>query len=399
MEQKVRQLIQETIPILQTSGEMLIKHFYERMFKFNPELRNVFNMTNQATGKQQNALANAVLAYAQHINDPSVLINTLKTIGHKHVSLNISKEQYEIVGNHLINSIKEILGDLASEDILNAWTIAYTELADIMIEIEADLYSKNTIKKGGWIGWRQFEIFKIEAETKEIKSFYFAPLDKKEIADFKPGQYISVKTKLVHEDLEQIRQYSLSSDFNENYYRVSIKKETDANYPDGVVSNMLHNKKVGDIIELSPPSGTFYLDIQDTKPMVLISGGIGQTPLLSMLKSNQKSLQKKKTIWIHACRNEQMHAFKKEIEEIQNSSDWLKTFFYYEAMGKVDNYATEGRIDLMKIQNEILIDEAKYYICGPAQFIQHQYNVLVDLGVTKGNIFYEEFGPSLLNLN
>ena len=85
-------LIKATIPILQSSGEVLTDYFYKRMFEHNPELRSVFNMGNQANGKQKQALAGAVLAYAEHIDNPSVLIDVLKGIGNKHVSLNIQAQ-------------------------------------------------------------------------------------------------------------------------------------------------------------------------------------------------------------------------------------------------------------------------------------------------------------------
>ena len=107
-----KELVKATVPVLKASGNDLITYFYQRMLTNNPELKDIFNMANQASGKQQNALTGAVLAYAENIEDPTVLINTLKSIGNKHVSLNIQPAQYDIVGNHLIGSIKEVLGDL-----------------------------------------------------------------------------------------------------------------------------------------------------------------------------------------------------------------------------------------------------------------------------------------------
>ena len=127
MNDNQKTLIKATIPILQSSGEILTEYFYKRMFKNNPELKSVFNMGNQANGKQKHALAGAVLAYAEHIDNPSVLINVLKGIGNKHVSLNIQAEDYAIVGNHLIASIQEVLGEVATPELVEAWTcLLYT---------------------------------------------------------------------------------------------------------------------------------------------------------------------------------------------------------------------------------------------------------------------------------
>ncbi|WP_258932028.1 globin domain-containing protein [Flavobacterium oreochromis] len=239
-----KELIKATIPVLRENGVLLTKHFYNRMFTYNPELKNIFNLGNQANGRQQTALAMAVLAYAEHIENPSVLIDVLKSIGNKHVSLNITKEQYEIVGNHLIASIKEVLEESATENLLSAWAKAYWELAEIMIQIEEEMYQNNLNKKGGWKGWRSFVITRIVEESEEIKSFYLTPKDNKAIADYLPGQYITIKTHIEELGHEQPRQYSLSSSFNEKYYRISVKLEKGSNSnPDGLVSNVLHNKK------------------------------------------------------------------------------------------------------------------------------------------------------------
>ncbi|MFV5685119.1 NO-inducible flavohemoprotein [Flavobacterium sp. GB2R13] len=395
-----KELIKATLPILRTNGNDLITYFYQRMLSNNPELKNIFNMANQASGKQQNALSGAVLAYAENIENPAFLINTLKLIGNKHVSLNIQPEQYDIVGNHLIGSIKEVLGDLATTELIDAWTCAYNELAQIMIGIEAEMYQKTNNKKGGWKGWRTFIISKIVKESDEINSFYLKPEDNKEIADFYPGQYISVSTFIPELGHKQPRQYSLSSHSNNHYYRISVKKEISQNTtPDGIVSNALHNKKEGNTIEVSAPAGVFFADPEATNPLVLVSGGVGLTPMMSMVETNKNSLQKNQTVWIHSCRNENVHAFKDTIEELNNENEWLTSFVFYETLPESETNAIEGRIDLHQIKEEILIADAKYYICGPAIFIKVQYESLVALGVNRENIFYEEFGPQLLSLN
>lgn len=394
-----KELVKGTVPVLKAKGNDLISYFYQRMLTNNPELKDVFNMANQASGKQQNALTGAVLAYAENIDDPTVLINTLKAIGTKHVSLNIAAEQYDIVGNHLINSIIEILGAAATPELIEAWTCAYTELAKIMIRIEADMYQKNSLKKGGWKGWRSFVISKIVVESGEINSFYLTPEDNKEIADFFPGQYVSISTFIPELGHKQPRQYSLSSNSNNEYYRISVKKEIGQTTPDGIVSNALHDKIVGDLLQVSAPAGLFYADPEAKNPLVLVSGGVGLTPMMSMVETNKNSLQRNQTVWIHSCRNENVHAFKDTIEELNNEKTWLTSFVFYETLPETETNAIEGRIDLQQIKEEILIKDAKYYICGPAVFIKVQYQSLVGLGVSRENILYEEFGPQLLSLN
>ncbi|KDN55614.1 NO-inducible flavohemoprotein [Flavobacterium seoulense] len=394
-----KKLIKATIPILQSSGEILTDYFYKRMFQHHPELKSVFNMGNQANGKQKHALAGAVLAYAEHIDNPSVLINVLKGIGNKHVSLNIQAQDYDIVGRHLIASIQEVLGDVATAELVEAWTAAYNELAEIMINIEAEFYLKNTEKTGAWNGWRNFTIKEIVTESEEIKSFYLYPTDGKEIANYTAGQYLSIQVFVEQLGLLQPRQYSLSSAFHPNYYRISVKKETAlATQPDGLVSNTLHQMKEGDTVNVSAPAGNFSLQDNDA-PIVLISGGVGVTPLLSMLETNQKT-NKNKTIWIHGFRNASVHAFKEVVATIEEESDWLESYVFNEDLEEnSSNGIIKGRVDLEKCKEAILLENAHYYLCGPAPFIKAHYESLVGFNIDKSNIFYEEFGPQSVSLN
>ncbi|SDJ33836.1 NO-inducible flavohemoprotein [Chryseobacterium jejuense] len=399
MNTKQKELVKATVPVLKSNGTDLTKHFYTRMFKHNPELKNIFNMGNQASGKQQNALAGAVLAYAENIENPEVLINALKSIGNKHVSLNITPEQYDIVGLHLISSIKEVLGEAASPELIEAWIEAYNELAQVMISIEDEIYQSTLSKNGGWKGWREFIIAEIVEESTEIKSFYLKPKDEKAIANYLPGQFISIKTFIPSLGHEQPRQYSLSSAFSPDHYRISVKKEKNKDLPDGMVSNTLHQKNIGDEIWVSAPAGIFYADPNSEDPLVLISGGIGATPLLSMLETQKKTLQNNTIIWLHSCRDEKVHAFSDHIEDLNRNNSWLTTHIFYETVDRDSETIKKGRIDLHKMKEEILIDKAKYYICGPEAFIKAQYNSLIELGIGKENILYEEFGPQLLHLN
>jgi nitric oxide dioxygenase len=395
-----KELIKSTIPILKSAGEVLTDYFYKRMFEHNPELKSVFNMGNQSNGKQKQALAGAVLAYAEHIDNPSVLINILKGIGNKHVSLNIQADDYSIVGTHLIASIKEVLGEeIATPELVEAWTTAYNELAEIMIGIEAEFYLNSESKTGGWKGWRNFTIKEIVIESDEVKSFYLYPTDGKTIATYKPGQYLSIQVFIDNLDLLQPRQYSLSSAFNTKYYRISVKKESALDiHPEGIVSNTLHKMKVGDTVNVSAPAGNFSLQNIDS-PIVLISGGVGITPLLSMLETNQRTNQNK-TVWIHGCRNSSAHAFKEVINAMEEESDWLKTFLFNEDIDKnIGTDVIKGRVDLHYCKEAILIENAQYYLCGPAPFIKAHYESLISFNIDKSDIFYEEFGPQSFHLN
>lgn len=395
-------LIKATVPVLKENGVLLTSYFYERMFKHNPELKHVFNMGNQKSGKQQTALAMAVLAYAENIENPSVLMGVVDHIGHKHTSLDIRPEHYQIVGNHLISSIKEVLGEGATDELLEAWTIAYNQLAAIMSGHEAHIYDDKVKKSGGWTGWRPFTVKDRVNESEEITSFYLYPTDGGNIAEHLPGQYISVRLFLPELDLLQPRQYSVSNSPNGEYYRISVKKEKGSTHPDGMISNRLHDHvQVGDTIELSSPSGNFVLqNKEEGQPQVFISGGIGQTPLLAMVEDlifNKNTYQP--IVWVHGCRNERVHAFKNRLRELSAANSAFQNHLFYEQQEAENGNIKCGIVDLQQIEDKILLEDANYYLCGPAGFIRKQYEYLKQAGVDPSSIHFEEFGPASLSLN
>lgn len=164
MTQEQKELVRGTVPILREHGVSLTSYFYNRMLTGNSELKNVFNSANQQSGAQPTALAMSI-AYAEHIDNPSVLTHAVNRIANRHVSLDIRPEQYAIVGKHLLASIREVLGEAASPALIEAWGVAYNQLAGIMTGAEADLYSKSANKEGGWSSWRPFEVQKKVQES------------------------------------------------------------------------------------------------------------------------------------------------------------------------------------------------------------------------------------------
>jgi nitric oxide dioxygenase len=397
-----KSLIKATVPVLKENGLLLTDHFYKRMFKHNPELKNVFNMGNQQNSRQQTALAMAILAYAENIENPAVLMPAIDGIGQKHISLDIRPEHYLIVGKHLIASIAEVLGEAATPLILDAWEVAYNQLAQIMSGHEQKLYSKQVQKQGGWSGWKPFVVKEKIIESSEITSFHLYPADNGPVADFTPGQYISVRLFIPELNLFQPRQYSISSAPNGEFYRISVKKEVSANLnPDGIISNRLHDfVNTGDIIEVSAPAGNFTLNIKNDSPVVFISGGVGQTPLISMLENLINEGSKKHKTWIHGCRDESVHAFKDFIDYWAGEKEEIKKHIFYDQVDErsASENMYQGWVDLNLISPDVLSENAEYYICGPGAFISKHYKELLDRGIKKEAIYFEEFGPQTLVL-
>jgi nitric oxide dioxygenase len=398
-----KELVKATVPILKEHGVALTTHFYNRMFTHNPELKNVFNMGNQQSGKQQMALAMAVLNYAENIDDPSVLLAPVTQIGHKHVSLDIRPEHYAIVGKHLLASIGEVLGAGATPELIAAWGVAYGQLAAIMSGVESNLYQKAVEKVGGWTGWRPFQLREKVVESTEITSFYFYPADGGQVADFLPGQYVSVRLFLPELNLFQPRQYSLSNAPNGTYYRISVKKETGAQLrPNGMISNHLHDQvAVGDIVEMASPAGDFILNTSKQGPVVLISGGVGQTPLLSMLDYLISTNSSREIIWIHGSRDNTVHAFKEQVDELHAQQERFRRHIFYDVLDdqelQEDYYP--GIVNLGHLKESAIRPDADYYICGPAPFIKKQFQDLTAYGINREAIHYEEFGPNVLALH
>lgn len=391
MKESQKSLVLATVPVLRESGVALTTYFYQRMLKHNPELKNVFNQSHQKTGNQPQALAMAVLAYAENIHDPSVLLSVVERIAHKHTSLGIRAEQYGIVGKHLLASIKEVLGDAASDELIDAWAAAYQQLADLFIDVESKLYQASVEKAQGWTGWRPFRVRSKVAESEEITSFYLEPTDGGTLPVFKPGQYISVRVFVKETGLYQPRQYSLSQAPNEETLRISIKKESAAEHkPAGLVSNHMHGEiQQGDVIEVSAPYGEFVLNEQSERPIVLLSGGVGITPMMAMSSYLNKKDALGSVHFIHSARNPQVHAFKSVTDEFAEKG--MKVNYFYDHGANQDNGAQKAPFDLTHVLPQDFT-QADYYLCGPMAFMSHYMTQLRQLGVSETQIHAEAFG-------
>jgi nitric oxide dioxygenase len=398
-----KEFITATVPVLKENGVLLTRHFYNRMFTHHPELRNMFNMGNQETGKQQTALALAVLAYAENIADPMVLLPVVDRIGHKHVSLDIRPEHYSIVGRHLIASIREVLGESATPGIIDAWTAAYNQLAALMSGHESELYQHKADAEHGWTGWRPCFIRSKVGESDEITSLYLYPSDGGQVLKHLPGQFLSLRTFLPQLHLKQSRQYSISSAPDENFYRISVKREAGRdNGSEGLISNYIHNVLAeGDIVDITAPSGNFTLDGAIAGPVTLISGGVGLTPLLSMLQGLVKRNYEYPIHWLHGCRGENVHAFKTEVDLITAGNPHIIQSVFYNEPTSAQRSAgiLQGHLSIDALEALKLDPAGHYFICGPAVFIDKQFRDLLSRGIQKDRIYFEEFGPQLLNLN
>ncbi|GED68472.1 flavohemoprotein [Brevibacillus reuszeri] len=400
LSQQTIDVIKSTVPVLEVHGTAITKRFYEMMFAKHPELLDIFNHVNQKQGRQQTALANAVYAAALHIDNLEAILPVVKQIGHKHRSLGILPEHYPIVGENLLAAIKDVLGDAATDEIIQAWADAYGVIADAFISVEAQMYEQACEQPGGWADFREFVVQRKVAESDVIHSFYLVPKDGRQIAAYEPGQYVSVKVDIPGEKNTHIRQYSLSDAPGNSYYRISVKRE-DAlgDKPAGKVSVYLAEKiGKGDVLLLSAPAGDFTLDQEDKRPLVLISGGVGLTPMISMLTESLKKNPERSVTFIHAAQNGNLHAMKDAVEGLAMRHPQLTYYWCYEKPTDQDRenkaFHKEGYVELPWLQSVITQKESSYYFCGPVPFMKAMNRALKEWEVPAADIHYEFFGPA-----
>lgn len=388
-----RPYIDASVPVLRQHGLTITKLFYENLFAAHPELTRIFNMGNQANGAQQQSLASAVFAYAANIGTPDALGPVVQRIVHKHVSVGIRAEHYPIVGHHLLGAISATLGEAATPALLDAWKEAYNSLATLLIKVEAEMYSTAGVEPGET---RPMQVTEVVRESANVLSIRMIPADATPLPDFTPGQYVSVAVDLAN-GRRQLRQYSLSDKPGIGSYRISVKREDAADgVPGGEISNWLHaNVQVGTILHLTHPFGEFTPDTESAGPLVLLSGGVGVTPMVSALKRVAEVNPQRRVIFAHAARDAAHHALRAEVEALKAVMPNLSVLSFYEDKGDAQN-AIAGRMDVSRLP-AWPVEQGEVYLCGPHKFMQAQWLGLLYRGVPAARLHREVFGPELLD--
>lgn len=405
-------IVKSTVPVLAQHGETITTKFYHDMIEANPSLRNMFNNTHQATGHQARALAGALYAYAANLDDLGKLGPAVELICHKHASLNVKPEHYAIVGEFLLKTMKDVLGEAATDGLLDAWGAAYWQLANVMIQKETQMYQTTSY----WPEWQDLRIARKEKESEDITSFYLEPVDAAfELPIFKPGQYVSVNVFVEELDggVWQARQYSLSDAPGKPYLRISVKREPGIEIGEpkhmthaGYLSNMLHDKKdVGDVLKLSHPFGDFFFEDEDDKdavekaPVVLLSAGVGLTCLMSILNTLVGQGRPRPVTWIQGSRDSTVRSFKRHVDELAAGNKNLHRFYFSSspAEGEVEgqDYDIRGRVELDRVDKKWLFTDNKktqYFTCGPRQFMVDVARKLKSFGVESERVHMELFG-------
>lgn len=246
-------------------------------------------------------------------------------------------------------------------------------------------------------GYRRFQIASKRKESDNITSFYLAPADGGPIEPHVAGQFLPLR--IPQDDGAILRSYTISQGPNGQYYRLSIKREKH-----GLASRLLHDHfSIGDIIEVGSPSGDFVLD-DGTQPIVMLSGGVGITPMIAMLDAQVAAVQggapQREVYFIHATQNSASQAFRRELVALARQYDWLHLFTAFSAPLKDDvmgdTHHIEARLSVDVLSRLLPFGGYQFYLCGPENFMRSLYSGLREIGVDRSHIHYEFFGAGEL---
>ncbi len=259
-----------------------------------------------------------------------------------------------------------------------------------------------------WNGYRKFVVDRKVVEAEGICSFYLVAHDRKPLPAFKPGQYLTFRLQIPGREKPVIRCYSLSDAPNPNYYRVSIKRvgsPPDApSAPPGLISNYFHEQLAeGDILDVQAPRGQFFLEPELERPAVLIAGGVGVTPLLSMVNSIVATRSSREIVFFYGVKNGGEHAFKESLEKVVEQQPNVRLVVAYSRPTPEDErnegrgYHHNGRVDIALIKSYVESTNYEFYICGPPALMESMNKQLLRWGVAKQDIKSEAFGPATVS--
>ncbi|MCX7543110.1 globin domain-containing protein [Corynebacterium sp. P5848] len=365
-------IVRATLPVIGAHINEITPIFYDKMFTAHPELINdLFNRGNQAAGEQPKALAASIATFATMLVDPDAPdpVEMLGRIGHKHVSLGVTRDQYQIVHDNLFAAIVDVLGDAITPEIAGAWDEVYWLMADVLIDFEEDLYASDDVEPG--------EVFREVTVTEK----YDLPGDvtvytlSGDLSVPRPGQYTSVGVKL-DDGARQLRQYSIIGG-DATKLTIAVRRE-------GEVSGFLRDRvDVGDTVQATLPAGDLVLDDADN-PVVLVSSGIGSTPMTGMLHHLATTGSSRPVAVLHAdvdeehfAQREQMAAY---VAEIPGATMEVR----YRSNGE--------RIDIA----EHLPAGATVYLCGGNGFLQALRDQIAALPADRAPkaVHFELFSPN-----
>jgi len=393
LSEHTRVVVRATLPAVSDNIEEIARRFYAHMFTAQPDLMDgLFNRGNQAQGAQQVALAGSVAAFATAALQDQLPEQLLMRISHKHASLGLRPDQYQVVHDHLFWAIADVLGDAVTPEVAAGWEEVYWLMAELLTSQERGLYSARGVRPE--TVWRDWEVVEKRRETDDVVTFLVRRKDDRLVKTSLPGQYVSVKM-LMSDGLHQPRQYSLTRADDGEHRQFAVKRVHDAGLPDGEVSTLLHDSVgVGDTITMSVPFGNVVLD-DAGRPLVFVSAGMGISPMAGMLSHLVTAGSSLPILLLHADVDEGAFALRRQVISDVRALPNASVHVWYEN-GAESTLRVDGvHAGLLEVDAVSLPETAIFYLCGPLPFMKAVRTALLERGVMAHDIQYEVFGPDL----
>ena len=281
------------------------------------------------------------------------------------------------------------------------WQSSFNEL---LTAVESGITSGNPGLAGAqakplaWTGYRRLRVNRTQMESAGIRSFEFESEDGTPLPPFQPGQHLAIRVPIDPASQPLIRMYSLSGAPDSPHWRIAVKKESD-----GRGSGYLHDHvHEGDLLEISAPRGTFILSA-GIRPVVLLSAGVGITPMLAMLYGIKHASPTRPTWWIYSAQNDENHPFLDEVKALAVSLTAFHSFILHSRPGSTEHegldFDSRGRLTLDVLQRLSLPVDADCYLCGPGGYLEETTQSLKSLGIPEKQIYFETFGGPFIKTN
>lgn len=265
--------------------------------------------------------------------------------------------------------------------------------------------SQRTLNNVSWNGYRKFVVDRRVEEADGVCSFYLTPHDGKPLPPFRPGQYLTFRLAIPGREKPIIRCYSHSAGPRTDYYRITVKRVMSPSdspaVPPGLVSNYFHEQVfAGDILDVQASRGGFFLDEESERPAVLIAGGVGITPMLSMIHSTIDSESGRELILFYGVRCGADHALRDELQKIAEQHANIRLVVCYSQPTRDDEkqegdiYHHSGHITAELLRSYLQSTNYEFYVCGPAGMMQSITGQLKQWGAAQKDIKTEAFGPA-----
>ncbi|WP_137148734.1 globin domain-containing protein [Mycolicibacterium sp. CR10] len=386
-------IVSATLPLIGAHIDEITTEFYRRMFSAHPALlRNLFNRGNQAQGAQQRALAASIATFATYLVDPALPhpAELLSRIGHKHASLGVTAEQYPIVYENLFAAIVAVLGaDTVTADVAAAWDRVFWIMADTLIALEHDLYREAGVSAGDV--YRRARVVSRVDDPSGTVLLSVKSVDE-QFTDFLPGQYVSVGVTMP-DGARQLRQYSLVNAAGGDELTFAVKPVAAlGEQPAGEVSGWIAaHVCIGDLLDVTVPFGDLPAPTGG-EPLVLISAGIGVTPMIGMLEYLAAQAPDTAVQVLHADRSDQSHPLRERQHELLAELPHATLDLWYE--DGVTAGSPEAHPGLLNLADVELRDGAQVYLCGNSGFVKALRSQLIERGVPAERLHCELFSPN-----